>query len=710
MASNFMKVYVNKTGNVIRKVNLTCTQNSSENYLQVYPEFDCEYMSVVFTQPDGHSEKHFMTMQYDLEDKLYGEYLLPSSLTSFLMGGNTAYLTFAVQGFYYDDDHILKETNVINEQITVLYSDNTDVLDRSYNKTDVENLWYSVGVINQSLGIGTENSYASKVSITQKINNIPYGTGNITLYGDNIPLSSTNLTPISTYFKTITDTTNTLLAQLDTGLSNGTYVVNRAYSDHRGNNIYNTYVSNNNLIANYYDKTSMNTLLNAKMDTSTALDTFYTKSQVDTKLANVYKIKGSVATADRLPVLGNTAGDVYNVVDSGINYVWNGTEWDPLGGIFDTSSMATKSYVDGQITIVQSNIDSLEQNTITALNSRYTKSDTYSKLEVNNLFTSHLANYYNQTEINNIVNTLNGSIADRANKADVYTKTQIDNTVDTINNTISLKANSADVYTKSSIDTTISGINTTLASKADANTVYTKTEIDNMIPEDINMSNYYTKDEVDDEISDTITGLNLSSYAPISYVDNRVAALVNQAPSTLDTLKELSDALGNDANFATTMTTSLAGKANSADVYTKSQVDGLIADVNNLNANNLLGYYTKQETEAYVADSLSDYYTGTVIEAKLSSNLTSAQTYINNRLSSLVGAAPSTLDTLEELASAFSTNASAITAINSAITNKANSSDVYLKTQTYSKSEVNDLIQNVPQVSFVFRDYITEEV
>lgn len=45
------------------------------------------------------------------------------------------------------------------------------------------------------------------------------------------------------------------------------------------------------------------------------------------------------------------------------------------------------------------------------------------------------------------------------------------------------------------------------------------------------------------------------------YVDDKVANLVNSAPKTLDTLNELASALGNDANFATTVTNSLANKA-----------------------------------------------------------------------------------------------------------------------------------------------------
>ncbi|ERO61155.1 phage tail-collar fiber domain-containing protein [Pseudomonas piscis] len=47
-------------------------------------------------------------------------------------------------------------------------------------------------------------------------------------------------------------------------------------------------------------------------------------------------------------------------------------------------------------------------------------------------------------------------------------------------------------------------------------------------------------------------------------IQQAVAALVASAPGTLDTLKELADALGNDPNFATTMTNALAAKANKA--------------------------------------------------------------------------------------------------------------------------------------------------
>ena len=56
-------------------------------------------------------------------------------------------------------------------------------------------------------------------------------------------------------------------------------------------------------------------------------------------------------------------------------------------------------------------------------------------------------------------------------------------------------------------------------------------------------------------INDTATNTSAtwSSQKINTTINNAVTALVNGAGTTLDTLKELSDALGNDANFAATI-------------------------------------------------------------------------------------------------------------------------------------------------------------
>lgn len=56
-------------------------------------------------------------------------------------------------------------------------------------------------------------------------------------------------------------------------------------------------------------------------------------------------------------------------------------------------------------------------------------------------------------------------------------------------------------------------------------------------------------------------------------VDTLITNLISGAPGALNTLDELAAALGDDANFAATVTNSLALKANIEDVYTKAQAD-----------------------------------------------------------------------------------------------------------------------------------------
>ena len=54
--------------------------------------------------------------------------------------------------------------------------------------------------------------------------------------------------------------------------------------------------------------------------------------------------------------------------------------------------------------------------------------------------------------------------------------------------------------------------------------------------------------------------VNNTQIATTAFVKSAIAALVASSPAALDTLNELAAALGNDPNFATTMTNALAGK------------------------------------------------------------------------------------------------------------------------------------------------------
>jgi hypothetical protein len=65
-----------------------------------------------------------------------------------------------------------------------------------------------------------------------------------------------------------------------------------------------------------------------------------------------------------------------------------------------------------------------------------------------------------------------------------------------------------------------------------------------------------------DSIDDAVIAKLLEA---MGYTDEKINQLVNAAPGALDTLKELSTALGDDPNFRTTILNAIAGKVGSAD-------------------------------------------------------------------------------------------------------------------------------------------------
>ena len=65
-----------------------------------------------------------------------------------------------------------------------------------------------------------------------------------------------------------------------------------------------------------------------------------------------------------------------------------------------------------------------------------------------------------------------------------------------------------------------------------------------------------------------ITIPSIDGLATETYVNNKVAGLIDSAPEALNTLNELATALGNDANFATTISNQIGLKVNSADLAT----------------------------------------------------------------------------------------------------------------------------------------------
>jgi hypothetical protein len=74
-----------------------------------------------------------------------------------------------------------------------------------------------------------------------------------------------------------------------------------------------------------------------------------------------------------------------------------------------------------------------------------------------------------------------------------------------------------------------------------------------------------------------IPEVDLTGYATETFVGTAISNLVDTAPTTLNTLNELAAALGDDANFATTVTTALGTKAPVNDPTFTGTVSGITA-------------------------------------------------------------------------------------------------------------------------------------
>jgi hypothetical protein len=100
-------------------------------------------------------------------------------------------------------------------------------------------------------------------------------------------------------------------------------------------------------------------------------------------------------------------------------------------------------------------------------------------------------------------------------------------------------------------------------------------------------------------LSDVGNYLTTNGYATQTYVNGQVNNLLNGAPTVLDTLNELAEALSNDPNFAASITTGLANKLNISGGTMTGTLTLAGAPINNLDA------ATKGYVDQKVATSLA---------------------------------------------------------------------------------------------------------
>lgn len=154
---------------------------------------------------------------------------------------------------------------------------------------------------------------------------------------------------------------------------------------------------------------------------------YYTKGEVDGKLASIYRFKGSVAAEDQLPTQDQVIGDVYNVEDTGMNVAWDGKKWDKLGSVINLTPYATTEAVEAKITETkQAASEALNQHAQTAETTYAKKAEVAKQIEaVDGKFAGKADKVHTHTieNITGLQDALDGkqAVGDYALKSEVKT-------------------------------------------------------------------------------------------------------------------------------------------------------------------------------------------------------------------------------------------------------------------------------------------------
>ena len=202
-----------------------------------------------------------------------------------------------------------------------------------------------------------------------------------------------------------------------------------------------------------------------------------------------------------------------------------------------------------------------------------------------NVITGIQKNGTNLTIANKKVNiTVPTKITDLTNDSDFATTTQLDTKVDKVTGkglstndyTTEEKtklSNIEDGANKTVVDTALSSTSTNAVQNKVINTKLDsmQSDIDSKVPSSRTVNGKALTANITLSASDvgalpdTTVIPSIDGLATETYVDNKVAGLVDSAPGTLDTLNELAAALGDDPNFATTVANQIGTKVDKED-------------------------------------------------------------------------------------------------------------------------------------------------
>lgn len=89
------------------------------------------------------------------------------------------------------------------------------------------------------------------------------------------------------------------------------------------------------------ESTVLSAAMSAEILSDVVADVSADLADLRAKLTSAMHYKGAVATKAELPTTGNEPGDVWNVLEDGKNYAWDGTAWDDISGVMSIPQATT---------------------------------------------------------------------------------------------------------------------------------------------------------------------------------------------------------------------------------------------------------------------------------------------------------------------------------------------------------------------------------
>lgn len=424
--------------------------------------------------------------------------------------------------------------------------------------------------------------------------------------------------------------------------------------------------SASNVVYKIEDIQGLQTALNAKAN---AEDVYkktetYSSTEIDNK----------INAKDSLPSQENNAGKF--LTTDGTVASWATVDLSSKVDLeaFNELANTVAAKANSKDVYTKTEIDATVEAIGTEINKKANADDVYTAAEVNNLLNTKedKGTAYSKTEADALLDAKANSATTLSGYGitDAYTQTQVDNL-------LNAKANASDVTTALAGKASVSAVETLeetltgkIDSKADKSTTlagygienaYTKTEVDGMVAGTFHFRG--EKDSYDSLPTDAKEGdvwqvgekeyaWNGNDWVELGFnIDLSAYATSADIAKDYATKNELTTGLGTKANSAdvytktqidgqvSTLNTNINAKANSADVYTKTDADALL-DSKAAKATSLSGYgitdaYTKNETNELLANKASKATTLSgygITDAYTKTEINSEITTINNKI------------------------------------------------------------------------------